>query len=715
MRSPIMKYIFIRSYKMVIDSKLSQQTKTVSTSFNQTIYTCLDSLCALSDKLNVDQINIIIETRTPAILTVCSAETTTGQKEVWSQVLPEKEQLFRCQMSDQPIHYNPSSYSDCFKNIIPNNFFHEIQTVYHIPLCWTEHQQSAIQFLRKQLTNRFTSKEIEYLRQLASLVEKVVEGLFKVELLNQDNTSLEYELLKSHTLVEVTDAAISFHDMEQMAKLVSKDIINFCNLDYIGLLLYNHENNQKIELYDTYRSSNKQVNQKRHVIKADESFIEQLIQQKSAISTLSIESLYEKYPEDYQLNKMLDSGLQSLCFMPLIFGSQTYGALILAHNNQAIFTQNNISFFRQIADRIVIAAKNINSYQYVTSLNNSLTNENLYLSEEIQQLDTFGEIVGLSPAIQRALEQVGMVANSDSSVLLLGETGTGKELFAKAIHNRSYRYEKRMIKINCSAVPANLLESELFGHERGAFTGANTRRIGRFELAQGSSLLLDEIGDIPLELQPKLLRVLQEREVERLGSNTVIPVDVRVIAATNCNLQKMIDEKAFRADLYYRLNVFPIVIPPLRERKTDIPLLAQFFTQKFSKLMKRDIESISSNTLKQLCEYHWPGNVRELANVIERAVILNKGSVLSIDLQFFPLTEKTTQEEQPAQSANPKKFDTSDPDSNQREQILRILKETNGIIAGPKGAAMRLGLKRTTLLSRMQRLGISPKDVIQDD
>ena len=701
---------------MVINNtfKDSQKIKDLL-SFNQVIDACLDNINALSSHLNIDQINIIVETKLPATLAITSINTKNSQKEIWSQTLPVQEQAFHCPLSDQAISYNSTNYENLFKNLIPNNFFHHLQNAYHIPLCCTDNQQSAIQFLRTQQPNRFSIKDIENFKQLASLVEKIVAGLFNINHLTQENNALEYDLLKNHILVEVTDGAISLHDMEQMAKLVSKDIIKFCNLDYIGLLLCAREESSKLKLYESYRSPNKQLSQKQCFIDPQEPFIQELLKQSSVI-TESIEELFEKYPDNHQLDKLLDKGLQTICSMPLKFASNIYGSLLLAHSSPHVFTSDAIGLFRQIADRVVIAAKNIHSYQQVTDLNHNLTNENLYLSETIQQIDTFGEIIGSSPAIQKALEQVEMVANSNSSVLLLGETGTGKELFAKAIHNRSHRHDKRMIKVNCSAVPANLLESELFGHERGAFTGANTRRIGRFELAQDSTLLLDEIGDIPLDLQPKLLRVLQEREIERVGGNTVIPIDVRIISATNCNLEKMIDNKAFRADLFYRLNVFPIIIPPLRDRKTDIPLLAQFFTQKFAKLMKRNIDSIAANTLNQLCDYHWPGNVRELANVIERAIILNKGNVLSIEPQSFLLPEKkSSQEKNHLSPDSTKKIDTSDSDNDQREQILRVLKETNGIIAGPKGAAIRLGLKRTTLLSRMQRLGISPKDVIQDD
>lgn len=295
-----------------------------------------------------------------------------------------------------------------------------------------------------------------------------------------------------------------------------------------------------------------------------------------------------------------------------------------------------------------------------------------------------------------------MVAQSDSTVLILGETGTGKELIARAIHNLSGRNARRMVKMNCAAMPAGLLESDLFGHERGAFTGASTQRIGRFELADKSSLFLDEVGDMPLELQPKLLRVLQEQEFERLGSNKLIQTDVRLIAATNRDLKKMVADREFRNDLYYRLNVFPIHLPPLRERPEDIPLLVKAFTFKIARRMGRNIDSIPAEALRTLSSMEWPGNVRELENVVERAVLLTRGNVLQLSLpDIAPLMQSTP----------PVATEVAQDGEDEYQLIMRVLKETNGVVAGPKGAAQRLGLKRTTLLSRMKRLGID-KDAL---
>ena len=314
----------------------------------------------------------------------------------------------------------------------------------------------------------------------------------------------------------------------------------------------------------------------------------------------------------------------------------------------------------------------------------------------------FGEIIGRSEAMYSVLKQVEMVAQSDSTVLILGETGTGKELIARAIHNLSGRNARRMVKMNCAAMPAGLLESDLFGHERGAFTGASTQRIGRFELADKSSLFLDEVGDMPLELQPKLLRVLQEQEFERLGSNKLIQTDVRLIAATNRDLKKMVADREFRNDLYYRLNVFPIHLPPLRERPEDIPLLVKAFTFKIARRMGRNIDSIPAEALRTLSSMEWPGNVRELENVVERAVLLTRGNVLQLSLpDIAPLMPSTP----------PVATEVAQDGEDEYQLIMRVLKETNGVVAGPKGAAQRLGLKRTTLLSRMKRLGID-KDAL---
>ena len=326
----------------------------------------------------------------------------------------------------------------------------------------------------------------------------------------------------------------------------------------------------------------------------------------------------------------------------------------------------------------------------------SAVNEDPHLDEKIGTVADFEGIVGQSSALRQVLQLVETVATSDSTVLLLGETGTGKELIAQAIHDRSRRKDRTLVRLNCAAIPTGLLESELFGHERGAFTGAVTQKIGRLELADQGTLFLDEVGDIPLELQPKLLRVLQDGEFERVGSTQTKKVDVRLVAATNRDLNRMIEDRQFRNDLYYRLNVFPIRVPPLRERPEDIPLLVQYFTQKYASRMQKRIESIPAAAMRKLTHWHWPGNVRELQNLVERAVIMTRLSTLAISA---PELANSGGNLGPAKVNN---FDEQD-------RIVRILKETKGRVGGPNGAAARMGLKRTTLLTRMNKMGIDPR------
>jgi formate hydrogenlyase transcriptional activator len=347
---------------------------------------------------------------------------------------------------------------------------------------------------------------------------------------------------------------------------------------------------------------------------------------------------------------------------------------------------------------VAIAIENALAYGEIAELKDKLAQEKLYLEDEIRGEMDFDGIVGQSSALRNVLRLVETVAPSDSTVLLLGETGTGKELIARAIHDRSRRKDRTFVKLNCAAIPTGLLESELFGHERGAFTGAISQKLGRLELADQGTLFLDEVGDIPIEIQPKLLRALQECEFERLGSTRTKKVDVRLVAATNRDLDKMIEAREFRSDLYYRLNVFPIRIPPLRERPEDIPLLVRYFAQKYGRRMEKKIESIPAASLKTLSSWHWPGNIRELENFIERAVILTRGTALEV-----PVSELRR-----AGAAVP----TSSPhDLSERDEILRVLKGTNGRVAGPNGAAIRMGVKRTTLISRMKKLGIDSRSV----
>jgi formate hydrogenlyase transcriptional activator len=399
---------------------------------------------------------------------------------------------------------------------------------------------------------------------------------------------------------------------------------------------------------------------------------------------------------EFGITAIRAESLQSGFALPLISRNRTLGVLTLGSRVENLFSPEDVDFLMRAAGQVAIAIENALAYREIAELKNKLAHENLYLEEEIRTTAGFDGIIGESSALQQVLQLVETVATSDSTALLLGETGTGKELFARAIHDRSRRKERPLIKLNCAAIPTGLLESELFGHERGAFTGAITQKIGRLELADQGTLFLDEVGDIPLELQPKLLRVLQDGEFERLGSTRTKKVDIRLVAATNRDLDRMIEDRQFRSDLYYRLNVFPIHVPPLRERPEDIPLLLQYFSQKYARRMQKDIESIPAAVIRKLTRWHWPGNIRELQNLVERAVILTRSSTLEISIPELANNGASTA---PATARN----------SDEQNTIVRILKETNGQVGGVNGAAARLGLKRTTLLTRMKKLGIDPR------
>ena len=387
------------------------------------------------------------------------------------------------------------------------------------------------------------------------------------------------------------------------------------------------------------------------------------------------------------------SGVKRICNAPLATPHRVLGILSLGRLTPTPFTSEELGWVAQIAEQIALALENALAFSEIASLKDRLAHENIYLEEEIRGAQHFGEIVGESRALKRILSQVATVASTDASVLLLGETGTGKELIARAIHAEGDRRGRTLVTVNCATSPAGLLESEWFGHERGAFTGALSQKIGRFELAHQGTLFLDEIGDVPLELQSKLLRALQQREIERLGSTRTIRVDFRLIAATNRDLEEMVAGREFRSDLYYRLNVFPIRIPPLRERREDIPLLVRYFAQRFAKDLRRPIESVSRESMEMLCRWPWPGNIRELQNVIERAVILSQGTVLTVPRSEF-------------ESPSPPTSSPVTLEDAERDHILRALEQTGWVIGGTGGAAVRLGLKRTSLVSTMRRLGI---------
>src|ERR1700720_1295223 len=408
---------------------------------------------------------------------------------------------------------------------------------------------------------------------------------------------------------------------------------------------------------------------------------------------------------------MKDSGqpeVGTVCVLPLVSRGRVLGIFGVVKYQDNAFTGGDIEFLSQIGNQVAIAVENALAFGQIRELKDQLSKEKLYLEDEIRTEMNFAQIIGNSSSLRKVLKHVETVAPTDSTVLIYGETGTGKELIARGIHDLSPRSSKPFVKLNCAAIPTGLLESELFGHEKGAFTGAIAQRIGRFEVADGGTIFLDEIGEIPLELQTKLLRVLQEREFERLGSSRTLRTDARLIAATNRDLEAMVREQKFRSDLFFRLNVFPVHVPPLRQREGDIPFLVRHFAQQFSRRMKKVIETIPSAAMDALCRYQWPGNIQELQNVIERAVIISTGPALSVDVSDlkFPTTSHPEERATPANSqSNAALRDVLQ--ETERQQIIKALMQSNWVVAGPNGAAARLGINRSTLQVRIRKLGIS--------
>ena len=598
------------------------------------------------------------------------------------------------------LHCDYHEFSETWPQLAASQLYTPFGHYSLLPLAAEGRIFGGCEFIRDN-DQPWTEKEYQRLQTFTQIIAVVTEQIQTRVTNNVDYDLLCHERDNFRILVAITNAVLSRLDMDDLVSAVAKEIHYYFRIDAISIVLRSNRKG-KLNIYSThYLDVNDSVHDQSEVNEAG-TLTERVFKSKEMLM-LNLREQDKLAPYERMLFDMWDNQIQTLCLLPLMSGNTMLGVLKLAQCDEKVFTATNLKLLRQIAERVAIAVDNALAYQEIHRLKERLVDENLALTEQLNNVESeFGEIIGRSEAMYSVLKQVEMVAQSDSTVLILGETGTGKELIARAIHNLSNRNGRRMVKMNCAAMPAGLLESDLFGHERGAFTGANSQRIGRFELADKSSLFLDEVGDMPLELQPKLLRVLQEQEFERLGSNKLIRTDVRLIAATNRDLKQMVNDREFRSDLYYRLNVFPIHLPPLRERPEDIPLLVKAFTFKIARRLGRNIDSIPAETLRTLERMEWPGNVRELENVIERAVLLTRGSVLQLSLPEVTITP-----DEPSMPAATCAMEGED----EFQLITRVLKETNGVVAGPKGAAQRLGLKRTTLLSRMKRLGID-KDAL---
>ncbi len=537
--------------------------------------------------------------------------------------------------------------------------------------------------------------DLLFLQQVANQVAVAVDNALHYEREQSSQQELVRERDQLQLLMDVSNAVFSNRDLRQLMKAIAGSLQHVFRHEYCSLSLYEPEQNHLRVFALDFPESKGWI---------QEGLVSSVIDSPDGIAFstrkpfLLTASEYERYHSEF-ICRLIAEDIQSCCTLPLTSRHCTLGTLNVASRLESAFTPREIDLLTQIANQIAMALDNALAFSRIDELKEKLAGEKLYLEEEIKTVYNFDELVGDSQSLKRVLKQVEQVAPTASTVLIRGETGTGKELIARALHQLSPRRERTFVKMNCAAIPAGLLESELFGHEKGAFTGAIARKIGRFELAHHGTLFLDEIGDVPLDLQSKLLRVLQEQEFERLGSTRTIKIDVRVITATNRDLARLVEQGQFRSDLYYRIDVFPIVVPPLRERAEDIPQLIRYFAQKYARLMNKKIDTIPTSVLDALSSYNWPGNVRELENLIERAMILTQGSTLQVPIaELKPVHEAI---------GIPKMNGAVTLVEAEREHILRVLREMDWVIGGSKGAATRLGMKRTTLLSKMQRLGIS--------
>src|SRR5438270_541493 len=570
-----------------------------------------------------------------------------------------------------------------------------------VPLT-TPHRRLGVFGINRDTVNPFSEEDICFLRLIGHVVAFALDDGLNLRRAQHQNDQLQL-------LLNLTNRITSNLELRDLLRAVAANIREVIHAEGVTVSLQDAAS-EKFRVFAVDFMHDK-------VVLKEELLVRPSTAVKKALETLRP---VVSHTCDGHEDIVVAEGLRAYCAIPLVNRGRALGILSILRTTEAPFSQEDLDFLSRASGQIAIAIENACAYHEISQLKDKLAQEKLYLEEEIRSEMSFENIIGNSPALKHVLELVETVATSDSTVLLLGETGTGKELIARAIHDRSRRKDRTFVKLNCSAIPTGLLESELFGHEKGAFTGAIIQKVGRMELADQGTLFLDEVGDIPIEIQPKLLRALQEREFERLGSTHTRRANIRLVAATNRDLEKMIAAREFRSDLYYRLHVFPIRIPPLRERKEDIPQLVSFFVQKFAKQMQKKIATISPTAMRGLTAWDWPGNIRELENFIERAVIITRGKSLEAPLREL---ERTNTIEFPnanqhevdqvaggrTNSPNDKTSIADEYERKQRDEIIRALTACKGRVGGTDGAAARLGMNRTTFLSRMKTFGIYAK------
>jgi formate hydrogenlyase transcriptional activator len=591
--------------------------------------------------------------------------------------------------TQQPFIMDDTEQETRFPALLQMFRENSVRSACTVPLTTAQRRIGVLSFGRRT-PHQYGEVEIAFMQQVARQVAVAVDNALNFERAQAYQRQLAQERDHLRVLLEVNNAMVSKLDLRSLLNAISASLRRVIHHEYTSLALYDEDKHEMRVLALDFPEGKGLIREEMRVpLMGSITGTAFRNRQPLVLDRAATEGF------DSPTSRLLrDEGVRSVVCMPLLTHDRALGTLSLASLRDAAFEQGDVDLLVQVAGQVAIAVENALAFQEIEELKNKLAQEKLYLEDEIRSEMNFDEIVGESASLRSVLKQVETVAPTDSTVLIQGETGTGKELIARAIHNLSPRREHTFVKVNCAAIPAGLLESELFGHERGAFTGAIAQRLGRFELANGGTIFLDEVGDIPLELQPKLLRVLQEQQFERLGSTCTIRVDVRLVGATNRDLAEMVAARTFRSDLYYRLRVFPLIVPPLRERPEDIPALVRYFVQKYARRMNRTVETIPSETLEVLVRYGWPGNIRELENLIERAVIVSLGPVLRV-----PLSEMKS----PSEPASGEDVTLK---AAEREHIVKALEATNWVLAGPRGAAARLGMKRTTLQSKMRKLGV---------
>jgi formate hydrogenlyase transcriptional activator len=611
--------------------------------------------------------------------------------------IPESESSVRVILEEQkPIIINDTEKEAKFADLVEPARPYGVRSLCLLPLTSPRRQLGVLVF-GTTYQKDYDAEDLKLMTTVAAHVAVAVENALNFE----DACSYQQLLLRERDrlrlLLEVNNHVISHLELGDLFQAVSSALRDCFHHEYTGLWLL-EEGTTKLRCVGMDFPSNRGFIQK---LQSADMTPSELAEVRARVPKIIKREEIAQLPAAIA-SPVLAENMRSGVSIPLVVGSKPLGVLTLGSTGESAFAQEELGLLLQVGNQVALVMENALAFGKVSEARDQLDTQKTYLEDEIRYDRNLEDIVGKSRALRETLNQAEVVAGTDATVLLMGETGTGKELIARLIHNHSSRRDRTFVKLNCAAVPSGLMESELFGHERGAFTGAVATKSGRFELANHGSLFLDEVGDIALDLQPKLLRVLQEKEFERLGSTRTLKVDVRLIAATNRDLSQMVANREFREDLYYRLAVFPIHLPALRERREDIPLLVEYLVGRYAHRMKKRIREIPTRAMEAMTTWSWPGNIRELQNFIERAVILTRGDSLEVPLEELPSLRTDRDSTHTSKTLNLREVES--------EAILEALRKTHGRVSGPGGAAALLGLKRTTLQSRMRVLNIKPPD-----